>query len=295
MFKIPDIDFAEKIKSDFPELQVNNVKVIATGWDHVAIEVNNSIIFRIPRGEYNIEKLSKSVIYETSILKLLQGKLPVDIPNPIYIAPGNEYFGYPKLAGVKLMDVNDDLSEDDRKHIREDWVNIASAIHGNVSAEVARNLGVPEFSGSIGKARYIGNIENVGNDVIDFADKVIKAAEMLKIDKSSMAVIHNDLQWFNLLVDSTTKRICGVIDWTDICIAPIEKDFSIWVWGHDDQLEQVAGLYEQKTGIKIDQDQAKMWRHLEEINDFIDQKENGDEKGAEQSLDHIRRWIAEGR
>lgn len=293
MFKIPEIDFADRIKTDFPELQVDNLKIIATGWDHVAVEVNDSIIFRIPRGEYNIDKLSKSVIYETSILNSLQGKLPVDIPYPIYVAPGNAYFGYPKLSGVKLMDLNDKLNEDDKKHIREDWVNISSAIHKNVSVEMAIKLGVPVFVGSIGKAQQIFGIDNVSDDVKDFSKRTIKAAESVKVEELPVAVIHNDLQWFNLLVDPATKRISGVIDWTDICIAPIEKDFSIWEWGHDNQLEQVAELYEQKSGIKIDQEQAKMWRHLEEINDFIEQTESGDIKGAEQSMNHIKKWAVE--
>jgi len=295
MFKIPEIDFTEKIKSDFPELQVDSVKVIATGWDHVAVEVNNSIIFRIPRGEYNIEKLSKSVIYETNILKLLQDKLPVDIPDPIYIAPGNAYFGYPKLDGVLLMNLDDDLNEMDKGHIREDWVNIASGIHQNIPLETAQKLGIPVFSGDIGKAEDIFNIENIDDEILDFARRTIKAAQSIDISKLPVSVIHNDLQWFNLLADPAAKRISGVIDWTDICIAPIEKDFSIWEWGHDGQLEQVIELYEQEAGVKIDQEQVKMWRHLEEINDYIEQKESGNEIGAEQSLDHIRKWIAEGR
>lgn len=293
MFKIPEINFAQKIKTDFPDLVVNKVEVIATGWDHVAVEVNDSIIFRIPRGEYNIEKLSKSVIYETSVLKLLQGKLPVDIPNPIYIAPNSAYFGYPKLAGVKLMDLNERLNEQDKMHIREDWVNIASAVHCGVSVDIARNLGVPISTGSIGKVMNIFNMNDVSVDVQNFAQKTIDAAVNINVDNLQVSVIHNDLQFFNLLVDPAAKRISGVIDWTDVCIAPIEKDFSIWEWGHDNQLQQVAELYENKTGMKIDQEQAKMWRHLEEINDYIEQMESGDTEGAGQSMNHIQKWIAE--
>jgi len=69
----------------------------------------------------------------------------------------------------------------------------------------------------------------------------------------------------------------------------------MWKCTHDDQLQEVAARYEEKTGIRVNRQQARMWRHLEEINDFVEQSASGDDEGAEESLDHICRWVAEGK
>lgn len=288
-------NYHERLRSDFPEIQINKVEVIGTGWDHVALDVNESLIFRIPRGVYNTEKLSKSVVYETAVLKHLQGKLPVPIPNPLYIAPNNSYFGYPKLKGVKLIDLWEEFTGKDKANLWEDWVAIAAAIHQGVTLEMAQKLGVSVFSGSVANAPKILTIDDIDEKVLAFAERTIKVAEAVNMQSLPSIFIHNDLQFHNLLADPASKRITGVIDWTDACIAPIEREFSMWEWTHDNQLERVAGLYQEKTGIKINLQQARMWRHLEEINDFVEQSESGEIKGAEESLGHIRQWITEGK
>lgn len=289
------INYQVRLQSDFPDLDIANVKVLGEGWDHTALEVNNSLVFRIPRGVYNVEKQSKSVVYEIEVLRHLQNQLPVAIPNPIYVAPGNAYFGYPKLPGRKLVDLWPEFSERDKANLWEDWVNIAVAIHQGVPLNMARRLGVAVFSGSVGNAPGILELEDLDDEVRNFAKRTIEAAQAVDMQSQPAIFIHNDLQFHNLLADPVTKRITGVIDWTDVCIAPVEREFSIWEWTHDSQLQEVSAHYEAKTGIKFDQKQARMWRHLEEINDYVEQLESGEAKGAQESLRHVKQWIEEGK
>lgn len=286
--------YAQRIQADYPDLTIKDVEVIGTGWDHVALEVNSSTIFRIPRGVYNVDKLSRSVVSETAVLRHLRGKLPVAIPDPVYIAPGNAYFGYPKLPGQKLIDLWSGFNEQDKANLWDDWVDIAIAIHQGIALDMARKLGVAVFSGTVGNAPKIFGLDNVDDAVLDFAKRTIEAAEVVDMHSQPLIFIHNDLQFHNLLADPATKRVTGVIDWTDACIAPIEREFSMWEWTHDNQLQEVSARYEEKTGIKIDQQQAKMWRHLEEINDFVEQTESGESAGAAESLGHIKQWVSEG-
>ncbi len=72
-------EYALKLRSDFPELRITSIKLLGIGWHHVALEVDDSIIFRLPR-EIHVKDLSSTVHYETEILRQLQGKLPVAIP-----------------------------------------------------------------------------------------------------------------------------------------------------------------------------------------------------------------------
>jgi len=283
--------YVQQLKTDFPSLDIQKIEIIGQGWHHDAIEVNDSIIFRVPRG---IHEQSDSVGYETAVLKHFQGLLPVEIPNPTFMAPNQAYFGYPKLQGEPLINYYSVFSEQDKARLREDWVNIAGVIHEGLSFDEARRLNVPEFEVSIADAEGIFSIDGIDKDVLDFAKQTIETISAIDLNSQNMSFIHNDIQFHNLLIDPQTRRVTGLIDWTDVCVAPIAREFSAWEWLHDEQLRQVVALYEEKKGIKIDFQQAKIWKYLEELSDFVEHKKTGDQNEAEQSLNHIKQWMKAG-
>ncbi len=286
-------NYSKQISSDFPNLVVEKVEKLGTGWDHVALEVNDSLIFRFPRDISDVDEISQTVVYETKVLRHLQDKLPVAIPDPQHIAPDHAYFGYPKLQGEKLIDILPSFSEADKAALWDDWVDIATAIHQNVSVDMARKLGVPNLDIHIETAKEVFSLENIDSQVVSFAQNTIEAAEAIDMNKLPLLFIHNDLQFHNLLVDPETKRVIAVIDWTDVCIGTTERELAMWEWCHDDQLDEVAKRYTAKTGRAVDRDQAKVFRKIEEVGDYVEQIKSGDLEGVEESLAHIRKWIAE--
>src|SRR5487761_1225234 len=204
--------YFQQLRTDFPELDIQKVEVSGQGWHHVALNVNDSIIFRVPRG---VHEQSASVGYETAVLKHFQGLLPVEIPNPTFIAPEQAYFGYPKLQGEPLINYYSAFSEQDKARLREDWVNIASVIHRRLSIDEARRLNVPEFEVSISDAEGIFSLDAVDKDVLDFAKQTVEIISDIDLSSQNMSFIHNDIQFHNLLIDPAAKRITGLIDWTD--------------------------------------------------------------------------------
>lgn len=297
MEKIPNepqilYEYQKRLTEDFPDLKIDTLKIIGSGWHHDAIEVNSNIIFRIPRGVHDLEKLESGVGVETRLLRRLQDKLPVTIPNPLYVAPQDAYFGYPKLEGVLLQDLVTTFNQQDQTRLREDWVDIAISIHSALTVEEAHAMGVPDFEGpGPSSADRIFKLPNVDQAVIDFAKKVIH--DMHSLDRSALqyVFIHNDLQFHNMLANSAAKRISGLIDWTDACVAPIAREFAINEWMQDDLLEQVAILYEAKTGVNIDTNQARMWRSVEEISDYVESSESGDLEDATKTMERIRQLM----
>ncbi len=286
-------EYTSKLKNDFPELEIETVKVIGKGWHHIALEVNGTLVFRVPRGVYSLDKLASSVSYETEILQRLQGKIPVAIPNPLYIAPQNAYFGYPKIQGVLLRDLVPRFSDEDRASLRQDWVNIAAEIHQAITVDEARALHIPDFEGAEpSSAERIFDISGIDESVLAFAEKTLKDVQSLDMSSQHYVFIHNDLQFHNMLADPSRNRISGLIDWTDVCVGPIAREFSTGEWMHGNLLEEVAALYEAKTGVKIDVDQARMWRHLEELCDYVEQVESGELEGAAETLESIRELIS---
>ena len=176
--------YTSQLRADFPGLEIKKVKVIGEGWDHAALEVNDSIIFRIPHDN----EPSASVRYEIAVLKHLQGKLPIAIPNPTFTAPNEAYFGYRKLPGELLMAIEDNFTTKEKRRVREDWVDIAAAIHAGVSVEFAKSLKVPVYDPSaiITNAKKTLTMTSLGKEIQTFASETIHAAEAISISKQGM-------------------------------------------------------------------------------------------------------------
>lgn len=279
-----------RLKADFPELNVEQIRLIGSGWHHDAIEVNDTLVFRIPRGVHDI---TSSVDTEVAILKKLEGKLAVDIPEPLYIAPNNEYFGYTKVGGILLKDLIKELDDNEFQNVKEDWVKLASSIHRLVSVEAAKKIGLPGFiEPGPSAAERIFDIEGIGQDVLDFATKTIKKSKELDLNAINYMTIHNDLQFHNILASKDSKRITGLIDWTDARIGPVAREFAIGEWMKPGLLEEVATLYEQITGIYVNVEEARMWRSLEELGDYVETLEAGDFDDAKEAFERIKNIVS---
>jgi aminoglycoside phosphotransferase (APT) family kinase protein len=286
--------YKSKLASDFPKLNIESVKVIGIGWHHVAIEVNENIVFRLPR-EVHVKDLSSTVHYETEILRQLKDKLPIVIPDPRYMSPDGSYFGYPKLNGEILENIITEFTDSDRQQLVKDWVAIASAIHTEISVEEARRLGVPDFDGfDTTMAEKVFHLNGIDQEIVSFAQSMIQGVKSLDKDAQNWVFIHNDLQFHNLLADPISKRISGIIDWTDVCVAPMAREFAIGELMQRNLLSLAVDLYKKKTGIQIDETQAIMWRAVEEFSDYVEEIEGGESKEAAETLGRIEQLMKLG-
>ncbi len=285
------LGYQDRLSADFPDLDIQTVSIIGKGWHHAAIEVNHDLVFRIPLGIHT--QSEDSVARETTILRHLQGQLPVEIPTPKYIAPENAYFGYKKLPGKILQKALPHLTDLEKAQIVKDWVTIAVAIHQGISLATAAELNLPKFIISTDEAKRIFDLPAMPPEVLNFAHDTIEAA--LAIDSSSqyMVVLHNDLQYQNMLIDPDSKRVTGLIDWTDVEVGPLPREFAIGDWDQDHgMLEMAAALYEKKTGIRVDQRLATLLKSLEKISDLAIETENEEVEEAKGTLAAIRNIMA---
>jgi aminoglycoside phosphotransferase (APT) family kinase protein len=283
----------ETLVAEFPNLDVKTVKVLATGWHQDAVEVNGSVIFRIPHHAHGQAITPEAVQHEVKLLKFLTDKVPVKIPDPQYVAADESYFGYTKLEGAILHDILEKFTQNDWERLKADWVAISSALHQNVSLEAARSLKVPDYKPlSLNTAKGIFDIPKVEADVLNFARTIIKRYEGYNSAPRSYVFIHSDLHSRNLLADPETKRITGIIDWTDACVGPLPREFSIHDWMQDNLLNEATHLYEEKTGVHIDANQARMWYSLDELTSYVEQIKAGKADEAAESLRRLKHLIS---
>ena len=97
--------FLTTIQHHYPDFQLRDAHLLASsGQFNDVVCVDNKWIFRFPKSPH----VAIEVAREVKILKGLQGKLPLPIPNPTYVAyhPEThqlEFMGYAMLAGEPLL------------------------------------------------------------------------------------------------------------------------------------------------------------------------------------------------
>src|SRR5712692_1026039 len=96
---------AELIREQFPDLGVQQVSVLATGWDNTVFAVDSQWLFRFPRREFAVPGVRR----EITVLPRLAGRLPLPIPDPQFVGhPSARYpwpfFGARLLPGGELAD-----------------------------------------------------------------------------------------------------------------------------------------------------------------------------------------------
>lgn len=283
--------YSEIIARDFPDLQITSMKHIGVGWHHDALDVNNGIVFRMPR-EVHLKDLAARATCEINILHGLQNSLPVAIPDPSYIPPDKSYFGYRKLEGTVLADIESQLTDADWLQIIGEWTDLAAAIHRGFSIETARELGVPDFDGTdMGMAEKLFSLPEVETDLLMFAKQTIERVRSIDLRNQLLVLIHNDMQFQNILVDTNTKRMTSLIDWTDVCIGPIAREFAIGSWMHNGRLQAAATVYMEKTGVPVNIEEVILWRSIEEISDYVEETLAGELDEATQTLARIQHLI----
>jgi len=94
--------YTTQIQHTYPDLKISEARLhTKEGQFSDVMMVNESLIFRFPR----TPDVAKDMAYEVPILRKLQGRLPLPIPNPLYAhfeADNLVFMGYPMLPGEPL-------------------------------------------------------------------------------------------------------------------------------------------------------------------------------------------------
>jgi aminoglycoside phosphotransferase (APT) family kinase protein len=222
----------ELIESQFPQLAPVRVALLGEGWDNTAYLVNDRYVFRFPRRQLGADCLAA----EVRALPALAGRLPLPVPNPVFIGRPPHNFpwlfaGYAHLPGRTACVAA--LDELQRMEAAEPLARFLRTLHA-IGADEAAGLGaapdtiarldldrrIPQFRGYLQQA--------VDRKLIDDPsawDAVIAAVAGTRQPRAS-SLVHGDLYARHLLVDDD-RRLCGVIDWGDMHIGDPAIDLAI--------------------------------------------------------------------
>ena len=232
--------YLQSIRTAYPELEVVSARFNAQGQNSDVVVVNRELIFRFPKYPHVLENLKT----ETALLEGLRGRLPLPVPDPIYLnleePVGQAFAGYHMIPGEPLWRDTFRAIEDQEvvRALANQVAGFLRALHWMPVEELGVELALHdtyEESADIyarireklfalmrpdARAWAAGHFEDFLSDPGNFEYRPV-----LK---------HSDFGPSNILFDSEKLRVTGVIDFGGSGLGDAAYDFAGLLSGYGD-------------------------------------------------------------
>lgn len=234
----------KKIRKEFPDLKWKEAKFTDMNWDFDVAILEDKYIFRFPRSADSQEKLKM----EIGLLKYLNKKISLAIPNYLYVAKDLSFAGYNLINGVSVSkERHSKLSTKEKVFMAKQLAYFLNDLH-SIPLGIARKCGVVEendleeyenFKAEVVKYLFPKLKKQEIEDVKNFLE-ILK--EIYPIKKKVLA--HGDLARNNFLM--INGKVSGIIDFSDMTINDPALDFNdLWDYG-EDFVKSVYAKYKNK-------------------------------------------------
>lgn len=201
-FKI-DEDFETIIKECLKDKQINDMKLITTGWTNIVYEVetnDGNYFFRFPRDEF----WSRTIVKDCEFAQYIYKKTDFDTCDlKLKYDNGRPFSMHKKIHGTPLAEKVNELTDSEIADISKDIAQFMYELH-SVKFE----------------KKDIFNTNNIGLNLREFLDELLSK----HVSKNDMSfwrfsdtidepecLVHGDLNTSNILLDDNNK-VTAIID-----------------------------------------------------------------------------------
>ncbi|MFA7702411.1 MAG: phosphotransferase [Patescibacteria group bacterium] len=240
--------FKKIIKQDYPDFKIESIKLLKAGWCNFVVEINKTYIFRFPK------KDDVDLDLEAKILKILKGRITLEIPVYEFFGKKSSYVGYKKITGQPLTaTLLKSLSLKSKQLLASDMANFLYEFHKLLPITKAKQLNLGsdnhKWRPEVIQKYVIGKLRN--KKLLDFIEiNLDKYLELIK-DKSNLIIAYNDLHQNNIAFNKKSSRLNGIFDFGDVAVEHISIEF-YRLFSFDPELAtNVIKQYKKISGRKI--------------------------------------------
>jgi aminoglycoside phosphotransferase (APT) family kinase protein len=283
----PTIDsLRTAILREFPDFRNAQFTLLTTGWDSVAVDVDDQLICKFPRHE----DAEKRLVKEVALLAVIRPHVTMQVPN-MRLHPGPPLFtSHPKLHGEHLTEAHhSSLSESARRLLGEHMGGFYAELHAIDQAALieagARPL-KPWSSPDDIRAKVIPVLPP---DLHALAQETIAAFEALPIDPYGAIYGFFDGHGWNMAFDHASQRLNGVYDFGDSGIGPLHQEFIYSNFISPDLTDRIVSAYEERTGRALDRRRIEILTGAHRLWELSELADNPDHRVM--ALKNVAAWL----
>ncbi|KKZ86942.1 aminoglycoside resistance protein [Rhizobium phaseoli] len=287
MTELDTSDFRTLITSVFPHLTASVFKLSAKSWDSIAVDVDDTLIFKFPR-HLGAER---ALVKEAALLDIIRPSLSMAVPD-MRIHDGPPIFScHAKLEGEHLIDQDyEALGEGVRQRLADDLARFYAELHA-LDPDRLRAAGAaaiqPWQSPDVVRAKALPLLPA---DIQRFAQTVVSDFEFLPPDPYGNVYGFFDGHGWNMAFDFRHGRLNGIYDFADSGFGPLHQEFIYSNFISPDLTARIVSAYEILTGRRLDRRRIAImtgFHRLSELAELADDPAN-----VEQMIRSAANWAA---
>lgn len=239
------------VAEQFPDLATAEVSRLAAGSDHEVFAVGPKWVFRFPKRIERVAWLTRELDINATVSEVLGSKVPrvelVGTPSTGFPFP---FVAYRRLPGVAA----DQVRTGDLGGLARDMGRLLSKLH-RIDAE---SIPPPPTAGETDSWEQLRvNLTEVADvvraclpaDLLTKAEPYLAGRVVEPRQDGPRRFIHNDICPDHVIIDPASRRLVGLIDFTDAMVGEVVLDFVglIGLAGYP-FIEQVAACYDLPLG-----------------------------------------------
>lgn len=230
-FSYGENEIGEILERNFPDVKIENLNLIESGWDNLVAVVNGKMAFRFPRNRESELSLKRELLLLARIRDF-----PFRIPEYFYSSPKIPVFaGYTYIDGVPLNSAKK-LSGG----LLNDMIRVLDYLSG-IDVSHLQETGINVYSPESWMKRQVEVVNSFRESLSEFIEESVFDSLFAQLEttlsgipETSISLVHGDLYRGNVIISENHHRIRGVIDWQDafvgdsaLDVAALGKDFGL--------------------------------------------------------------------
>lgn len=262
----------------FPEHVGGQFSLLAEGWDSVAVDVDDQLIFKFPRHPRGEAALRR----EVAILGVVSAAVSMPVPSPTLFETPQTFSLHDKIAGGHLLPAQyDALDEQAREALGEAMGEFYAELHAidQAKAVAAGAQPVDAWLAADDILRLVRPVLPPG--LLPFAENAMAEWRNLEPDPYGDIYGFFDGHGWNMAFDHGTSRLNGIYDFADSGIGPVHQEFVYSSLISPDLTPRIIASYERHSGRLIDRQRVDiltathwLWElaaeaHLPHVDDMV--------------------------
>jgi hypothetical protein len=270
-----------------PELSGASFAVLALGWDSIAVEVDDRLIFKFPRNE----TAERSLVMEAALLAEIRAAVAMRVPD-MTIHHGPPLFSrHAKIEGEHLPAGHyRDLKPEARRFLGTDLGQFYAELHRFDVGRMTACGAVPIKSWPSADMVRARALPLVPRNLRTMAEMAIDRFERLPQDPYGNIYGFFDGHGWNMAFDHTCGRLNGIYDFADSGIGPVHQDFIYSNFISFDLTERIVAAYEDRTGRILDRARIDLLTGFHRLGEIADRTDDPDH--VENALINFTDWAA---
>ena len=241
------------IVAHFPDLAEGRFTLLSEGWDSVAVDVDDRLIFKFPRHAQGEEGLHR----EAGLLGLVAAAVSLPVPSLTLFETPQTFSRHEKIPGGHLLPQQyRALDEAARQALGETLGRFYAELH-TIEPARAMALGAGPADAWLDADEILRRVRPVlPEPLLPFAETEMARWRELEPDPYGEIYGYFDGHGWNMAFDHQAARLKGVYDFGDSGIGPLHREFVYSSIISSDLTPRIIASYERHSGRSIDRERV---------------------------------------